>query len=195
MAIDNPNKLDRPDRQTRAAKPKKAIRRARGKARTFDIDDCPPDLAEQFWGHLADLEQSPQTTHFKQLRERGVTLPPHGDLSDEQLRVKLWEVIHVLAEMNVFICSTNHLGDRELYHRLWSDVLHEWTVDSAFPDMTCHLDLVGSGSDADIAAWLRYYADADDRARWRRDFPDHVLPARAKPPFNRDRQLPQPSER
>jgi hypothetical protein len=195
MAIDKPNELDRAVPQTNRNKKKaKRERLARSEPHAWETDECPPDLAEQLWDQLAALDQAPQTTHFNQLKQRGVALPPPADLSDDLLHAKLWEVIHALAELDVFLCSTNHLTDRELYDRLWSDVLHEWTTESAFPDVTCHLDLVGSGSNADITAWLRYYADANDRARWQQDFPSHRLPPRVKSPFNRDRQLPQPRE-
>jgi len=193
MAIDNPNELDRIDLPARG---KRKARRERpgAEAHARQANDCPPDLAEKFFDQLTVLDQAPQTTHFKQLRKRGITLPPPAVLTDELLHAKLWEVIRALADMNVYVCSTNHLNERELYDRLWSDVLHEWTMDAAFPDMTCQLDLVGSGSGDDIVAWLRYYADANDRARWQRDFPTQVLPPRAKAPFNRDRQLPRPRE-
>jgi hypothetical protein len=37
---------------------------------------------------------------------------------------------------------------------------------------------------------LRYYADEKTREDWKRDFPETVLPAAEKPPFDRDRFLP-----
>jgi|HubBroStandDraft_4_1064222.scaffolds.fasta_scaffold217787_1 hypothetical protein len=192
MAFDNPNELDRQTRRTK--KKAKREQRAGNQPHSWQAEYCPPDLAEKFWDQLEALDQSPQSTHFKQLGERGIALPSPVALTDEQIHAKLWEVIKALADMNVFVCSTNHLNDRELYERLWSDVLHEWTMDADLPDMTCHLDMVGSGSDHDIAAWLRYYAGPDDRERWQKDFPGHALPPRAKAPFNRDRQLPRPRE-
>ncbi len=194
MALKNPNEIGRVARQPRREKmDSKPIHRS-GRRIAAEPDDCPPDLAAELMNQLVALDQAPQTTHFDQLRHRGISLPAPATLSDEQLRNKLEEVVRTLAEMNVFICSTNHLNDRQLYDRLWSDVLHEWTMDAEMPDMTCYLDLVGSGSDKDIADWLRYYADAEDRARWQRDFPCHALPTRAKPAFNRDRSLPRPRE-
>ena len=58
--------------------------------------------------------------------------------------------------------------------------------------MNCHLDLVGSGSEEDIALWLKYYADEETRVQWARDFPDMVVPPHENPPYDRDRQLPKP---
>jgi hypothetical protein len=40
---------------------------------------------------------------------------------------------------------------------------------------------------------MRYYADEEERARWAADFPDFPMPPREKPPFDRDRHLPQAS--
>ena len=53
-----------------------------------------------------------------------------------------------------------------------------------------HIDLVGSGSEEDIANYLRYYADESTRRDWAREFPDLVLPPHEQPPYDRDRRLP-----
>ncbi len=53
-----------------------------------------------------------------------------------------------------------------------------------------------SGSERDIHAWLKYYADEETRQRWAEDFPNDVVPPHEDPPYDRDRHLPQhPSER
>ena len=101
------------------------------------------------------FEKAPHSTHFQQLQERGIKLPAPVDLSDAKLHAKLWEVLRELAKMNVFLISTDHLSDRELDAQLWSDVLHEDTIEGPLPDMACHLDLVSSGSKEDIALWMR----------------------------------------
>jgi len=188
VAIDDPKQLKRIDREIRINELKAQAEEPAGEEITgWESPDCPPDLAEQFWEHVVAFEQSPDSTHIDNLRERGLELLPPDKLTNAQLHAKLWEVIEALAESNAFLLSTNHLSDRELYERLYSDVLNE----STYPGMDCYLDLVSSGSEEDIEAWLRYYADAETRAQWKRDFPETKLPPREKPPYDRDRKLPQ----
>ena len=45
--------------------------------------------------------------------------------ADEQLTARLWEVIHALARQAVYLHSTDHLSDRQLYKQLTEDALHE----------------------------------------------------------------------
>jgi hypothetical protein len=195
MALENPQELNRSDRRRKRDKQRRtAQRREKGDSRHAMNNECLPDLAEKFNQYFAEFENSADSTHFERLRERGISLPNSNKLTDEQLHAKLWEVIGILAEMNVFLHSTDHLNDRELYELLWSDLLHEAATDPAIPNVHCQIDLVNSGSDKDIANWLRYYANADDRARWQRNFPGDVLPPRKKPPFSRDHRLPRPRE-
>jgi hypothetical protein len=52
--------------------------------------------------------------------------------------------------------------------------------------------LIGGGSEADIALYLKYYADEDERPRWIQEWPDDQLPDREPPPYDRDRRLPRP---
>lgn len=51
--------------------------------------------------------------------------------------------------------------------------------------------MIGGGSEEDNQIYLRYYATEDERADWKRQFPEDELPSRAKPPYDRDRLLPQ----
>ena len=66
--------------------------------------------------------------------------------------------------MRVYLDSTNHLSDRELYTYLLHDSLQEWS--HTFPPemgYNCHIDLCGSGSNEDIDIHYKYYADEKDR--------------------------------
>ena len=168
---------------------------ALGMSEGYVNPDAPPEIEEAFLRNVLAYESAPITTHFVQLEQGGVKLPPPEDLDDAALTSKLWEVIHTLAQLSTFLCSTNHLSDRELYTQLWQESLRESTPClPAGSGWNCHLDLLGSGSDEDNELYLRYYADEQTREHWRSDFPDMEIPPHENPPFNRDRLLPRPSE-
>jgi hypothetical protein len=103
----------------------------------------------------------------------------------------LHRLIDKLATMRVYLSSTDHLSDRDLYELLWGDVLHEQT--KIMPDADCHLDILGGCSEQDLQLRLRYYADDRERADWAEHWPEDVIPPKEKPPFDRDRLLPKPS--
>jgi hypothetical protein len=149
---------------------------------------------ETWLRYLESFEDGPFTTDFKRLTSAGMELPRPDSLNDEQLTRKLWEVIHALARLRTFFTSTDHLSDRELYTRLWTDTLHEEVPEEDFGLGIAHVDFLGTGSEEDVEAWLTYYADDDTRRRWVEDFPDYVLPARQKCPHDRDRHMPQPHD-
>jgi hypothetical protein len=164
---------------------------AGGEMTSWESKDSSQEITEQFWRNVIDYEQFEQTCHLKQLAERGIELPAPQELSDELLSVKLWEVIDALAALQVFLYRTDHLSDRELYTLLWEELLLENTAD--FPPgsgWTQHLDILGGCSDEDLQLNLKYYADEEERERWRKDWPEDVVPERAAPPFDRDRRLP-----
>ena len=151
-------------------------------------DEC--DDEARFWNRLVAEEEGPFTTNFDQLVARGVTLPEPDAMDDTTLTAKLWEVIKHLAEIGVVLESTDHLSDRELYSRLWTDSLRDEVPDlEPDDDTTWHVDLVGCGSEEDVRLYLKYYADDDVRESWIADFPDYDMPPREKPPYDRDRQL------
>ena len=164
-----------------------------GQMKTGNMDDCPAEVEEAFWEQVVDYEESPWTTNFQQLEEAGVSLPPPDSLTDKELTEKLWEVIHKLALLRVFIEDTDHLSDRELYTHLWTDSLREET--KALPpaaNCACHIQLLGGGSDEDNELYLKYYADEASRRLWQRDFPNDPIPKHQDPPYDRDRLLPKP---
>src|SRR5688572_20814205 len=82
--------------------------------------------------YLDAIDDGPFTTDFKRLTTAGLELPHPDSLNDEQLARKLLEVIDALARMRTFITSTNHLSDRELYTRLWTDTLHDEVPEEDF---------------------------------------------------------------
>ena len=158
-----------------------------------ELEECPPEVTEQFWEQVVAYEKAPWTTHFKQLEESGMQLPAPETLDDEQLTSKLGELIQRLALLRVFLEETDHLSDRALYTLLWSDMLREET--KAVPldeDSACHMSPLGGCSEEDIQLQMKYYADENWRRHWLEDFPDFPMPDHEDPPYDRDRLLPQP---
>jgi hypothetical protein len=158
-------------------------------------EECESERDDEFLCNVRRIESGPLVSQFEVLTECGVDLPSPESLTDDELHAKLWEIVRTLAERDTFLWSTDHLSDRELYHELWSEVLRERTP--FVPPGTGwrhHFDLIGGGSEKDVEIWLRYYASEKDREFWKEDFPEHHMPAREKPPYDRDRHLPRAEE-
>lgn len=83
----------------------------------------------------------------------------------------------------------------QVYSHLWTDSLREETPVLP-PDGTwaCHIEMLGGCSEEDIQLYLKYYADEASREQWQEHFPNDPLPAREKPPYDRDRLLPKPDD-
>jgi hypothetical protein len=160
------------------------------------VEDIPEEIEEEFWKQVVEYEEGGQTTHAAALKERGIEMTGPEELSDPEVTKKLWELIERLHHMGTYLYHTNHLSDRGLYTRLTKDLLHQhvpavFTKARTPPKDAAHCyDLVGSGSDEDIEIGLRYYDDEEQRQRWKKDFPDMVIPPREDPPYDRDRLLP-----
>lgn len=162
-----------------------------GQMRTWTSPDCPSGIEEQFWRQVVAFESAAEEQPFDVLIRCGLTLPAPEELDDAEITKKLWEVIHGMAFLRMFLSFTDHLSDRELYARLWNDTLREPTAlepeDSAG---AWFIDLTGSGSEEDLEVHLRYYADEDERRRWAEEWPDLLVPHTVPLPFDRDRHLP-----
>jgi hypothetical protein len=123
------------------------------------------------------FEKAPRSCDFLRLEEMGVTLPPPEDVAKAELPGKLREIFEALANVNTFFVNTDHLSDRELYVHLWENSLRE--INAVMPTeagFSCTYDLVSSGSDEAIHAWLKYYADEETRQHWAKDFPNDIIP-------------------
>ena len=184
--------LDRIDQEIRINELREAAQEAAGgEMHVYENPETPPQIAEQFWQNVLEYEQAEETCHFLQLQRAGVELPPPEEFSDEELTAKLWEVIHALARMNVYLSQTDHWSDRELYEHLWHDSLREVTMDlPPGSGWNCHIDFLSSGSDEDNELYLKFYADEEYRQRWCKDWPQDVIPPHEDPPYNRDTKLP-----
>jgi hypothetical protein len=167
---------------------------AGGEMKAGEIEPTPPEIEEEFWKQVVEYEEAPWTTHFQQLERAGVSMPAPETLNDQEVTAKLWEVINKLAQMRIFLDDTDHLSDRELYTKLWGDLLREETKDVLLDqDSACHYQLLSGGSDEDNQIYLKYFADEKWRNDWHRDWPDDPMPDPEDPPYDRDRLLPQPT--
>ncbi len=148
-------------------------------------------VVEAFWERVLSFESAPLGTNFAQLEEAGIQLPPADSMTEPQLHAKLWDVIQGLAKLQVFLSRTDHLSDRDLYIRLWDNVLREETEmmppDSKSAD---HVDLLGGCSNEDIQTSLKYYDDEAERSYWRGEFPNDPIPDHEDLPYCRDQNLP-----
>lgn len=159
---------------------------------TWMSEDCPPEVAAQFWLSVAAYEQTPWTTHFQELADAGIELPTPESMDDPQLTAKLSEVIDALARMRVFLSQTDHPSNRELYTLLWMDTLREPVKDMPRDESSAwHIDFLSGGGEEDTRLYLKYYADEETRRRWLADFPEDEMPPHEVPPYVRDRHLPQ----
>jgi hypothetical protein len=153
-----------------------------------------PELEVAFLEQVLAFETAPQTTWGERLRETGYAMPKPASLSDQEIGLELWQVIQRLAELRLFLASTNHLSDRELYAWLYREVLPAETISGPIdPHSACHFDVLGACSEDDTACWLRYYADEGDRREWQQFNPGEPLPPHEDPPYQRDHLLPQPT--
>jgi len=163
-----------------------------GKMVTGTAPNCPPEIQEQFWKNVLAFENAPEVQPFDELVRAGLTLPRAEELDDVALTAALWAMIRGLEELGVYLEFTNHLSDRELYLRLWSNVLREPMA--LTPDdlqAAWHIQMSSAGSDDDgTEAYLTYYADEETRRQWAEDYPDCPMPERKELPFDRDCHLP-----
>ncbi|HXF11110.1 MAG TPA: hypothetical protein VN625_10020 [Desulfuromonadaceae bacterium] len=171
----------------------KITRIAGGEMFSGKVEGCDPDLEEAFLEQVLALELHGFECPFNCLLEEGFDLPAPGRLNDADLTVKLWEVIRALAAKRLFLSSTDHLSDRELYVWLWEDALRQELMGFGLPFGNCHLDVLGGCSEEDLILRMRYYADDEERADWAAQFPEFPMPPRQKPPYKRDCRLPRAS--
>jgi hypothetical protein len=150
------------------------------------------DVKEVFQDYIDAFESAEERPLTAVLLESGVSLPSPDELDVVQIKDKLWEIINTLALNGAFLHNTNHLSDRELYTKLWSELLPEPTV--LMPENLAfghHIDMIGSGSEEHKNLYMKYYADEEERRKWLEEWPDDRLPEPEDPPYDRDRLLPQ----
>ena len=161
---------------------------ANGRMVVYESGRLMADAQEQFWRTVVDFETTATTNLATELKAIRVELPEPDGLDDAGLHEALWRVIEGLARLRVFLDQTDHLSDRDLYTELLRELLPEEMPALDLDASAWHIDVLG---DDKPEFYLKYYADEETRACWRRDFPDLFIPARENPPYDRDRHLPQ----
>ena len=150
------------------------------------------DALESSLKYLLIIETEPTSTLSRQLIEDGIELPPPDSLDDDQIVMKLRDVILGLTWRHVILHNTNHLDDRAFYQHLWQHTLNEPSHDLNGLDENSieHIDLAGCGGEESDRIHLQYYASDTERDMWCDDFPGESLPEKRVPPSGRDRRLP-----
>ena len=155
-------------------------------------EDCPEEIRERFLESVVAFEEAEPVALFDELGKMGLQLPAPEEMDDVQLYNKLWEIIRCMSLLGSYLHNTGHLSDRELYRRLWSELLREPTV--LLPhnqNYAEHIDIIGSGNEEDIQIYLKYYADEEERQHWAEEPMAGPIPPHEPLPFDRDRILPQ----
>lgn len=162
--------------------------------------DCPLGLQETFLQSILDFESLDQRPLRAILKDRtGQTFPSLESLpSAREIHCELWRLIRALAEIRIFLDTTDHLSDTKCYQLLEATFLNE-----DFEDMpegstwNTHVPLhdYGTADQPDPNdLYLKYYADDQWLADWLNEFPDARLPQKADLPYHRDHLLPVPPE-
>ena len=181
-----PSGLDRDDLEIRRDEP-----REQG-GECFVEEDCPPEAESDFLESMRRFEEAPLASFLDRLvRHRGFVPPAPDELTDEELPDAIMRLVGELAALDIYLTSTDHLGDRELYTHLMENSLLELNPDVGVGSgWRNHLDILGGCSEEDIDLHLKYYADDEDRAHWAAEFPDPPIPEKAPKPYDRDRFFP-----
>ncbi len=189
------SELEEAERQIRIQRMREELERIGGDWKAVaEEDDLSPETEEAMLQRVLYLKTAPRTTFAKMLLTDGVELPSPDMLESEaEVHAKLWEVIHGLAYRRVFLFYTNHLSNRELYTKMWTEHLNQKTIDMSWDeDAGCYLDLLDGQNNEDAQIWLRYYADEEERQWWNDSMHNGELslPPSEEPPYSRDELLP-----
>lgn len=173
---------------------KEVMDRIEGPCYEGGTETMPMALQERFWQHILAFEQAGETTIAARLEEEaGFTARDPDGIEEGELHAALWELLHALASIRIYVHFTDHLDDADLYRLLVKGALPNETP--ALPkdcEINTRIDAAeyGTAEDPDgTETWLRYYADDETREAW-----DGPVPPRETPPYDRDRLLPVPPE-
>jgi len=175
--------------KTKIQQLRQKIREATGQNPEFGTSpDCPSEVEEAFLEGVLVFETSPKRTLIDLLAEANIDLPRPKKLTDQELTVKLWEIIHALLARWIVLGNTDHLTDRQFYTQLWNETLREEYVIS--PRHTLHIDMTKTGIDHGMPVYLKYYASEEQRWMYSEAYPDFEMPEHVDPPPRRDHLIP-----
>ena len=160
-------------------------------------NDLPAEIAEQFMHRVIQIEtqhkNAKRTTLWKKLSCLGLDLLPPEQLDDSSLGVKLQELVNHLAGIRRFLEHTDHLSDRELYKKLYLEILPKKIEDAPYSaNDWIMISTISGNSREERHIHLLYYASEEERINWAKDNPAEELPSLQAPPYDRDRYLPGP---
>ena len=140
---------------------------------------------------IEKYESAKLDTPFNRLLQEGFDFPDARGLTDAQLSAKLPELFTRMAAQGIYLCNTDHLSDRELYNFLREDALREEVPEfTGKPEENWVIDTLDLFDPKDEKLYYKYYADDEDRAEYLKDYPGKRLPPKEKPPYDRDKSLP-----
>ncbi len=158
------------------------------------------ETQEAFWSHIHAIETAPYRPLRTALLEQHGLSPVSPDqlTTDDELHQALWNLLHALGSMRIFFHFTDHLSDRAFYTRLLDEVLPQETqIMPASSGWNYRYDMAAfptPDAPEDNGIYLKYYADDIERDHWSCECPEDHMPAQAKLPYDRDRNLPFPPE-
>jgi len=171
------------------------IKRAEGAtSRPFDFntfDLLPPMWETAYWRLVMRARTGATESPRKLLEAGGYPFPPADAFENDALILRLWQLFRRLQHLNIFLSTTDHLSDRELYSWLRDKALNEFVVLSpGSPHNYVLIHVISDSSEEDFELWAKYYMDAAEREQWMEENPDDKLPEPCPRPFDRDRFLP-----
>ncbi len=154
----------------------------------------PMEQQEAFWKQVLAFEDAEESTFEERLKAEANFVTPDPDSLETYAEVSeaLWNLIHALASIRVFLDCTDHLDDRDLYRLLVFGALPDAsTVPPTGTEWNTRILAYEYGAPGDpdgTLTYLRYYADDETREEWDAG----EIPSKGELPHDRDRLLPNP---
>lgn len=129
------------------------------------------------------------------LADHGYEPVPADQVTEFDLKGRLWELLYALAAHRIFFFHSDHLTDREFYNWFSNTWLKQETADlPPDSDWACNVDVseYGTGVLTGEELWLRHYASDEDRDFCENENPQLTIPRHEELIPRRDAFLPRP---